>query len=149
GNLADGEAFLEAGAGTGDADAFIGLHAGAGAFGDANLHAHGVAGLEFGELALFLDLGGLLGLELTDDVHRFKPLLSSRQPERPALASQLPAAGLCLRPRGTGTGANPPFLLTARANSRPVARAHTRIGSVCHGPPGIICGIRGPASVWP
>ena len=51
-------------------DAFIGLETGTGAFGDAHLNAHGVARLEFGQRALGFDLGGLFGLELTDDVHR-------------------------------------------------------------------------------
>src|SRR5690606_17384475 len=92
GNLADGEILLEARARTRDADAFIGLDAGAGAFRDANLDAQGVPGLELGKLALFLDFGGLFGLKLANEVHRFIPLLFFEQPERPTLAGRICAA---------------------------------------------------------
>src|SRR5690606_14216740 len=77
GNLANREVLLEARAGAGDADALIGLDAGARTFGDAHLNADGVARLEFGKRALGFDLGGLLGLELTDDVHRVEPFFRS------------------------------------------------------------------------
>src|SRR5439155_26108264 len=73
--LADVEILLEAGAGASDDDTLVALDAGAAAFGDAHLAAHGVARLEFGQLALGFDLGGLLGLELTDEIHLKYPLL--------------------------------------------------------------------------
>src|SRR5262245_14005908 len=41
GNLANGEALIDATAGAADADAFIGLHAGAVAFDDLHIHHHG------------------------------------------------------------------------------------------------------------
>src|SRR6185369_2543154 len=47
GDLADGEALVEPAAGTADADAFIGLHAGALAFDHLDVDDHGVAGAEF------------------------------------------------------------------------------------------------------
>src|SRR4051794_11185949 len=93
-NLADREILLEAGAGAGDDDAFIGLHAGTRSFGDAHVDADRVARLEFRELALFNDFRGLFGLELTDDVHRTNLFLFFRQPERPTVALQ------CLAPLG-------------------------------------------------
>src|SRR6185369_6780195 len=43
GDLADGEALVEPAAGTADADAFIGLHAGALAFDHLDVDDHGVA----------------------------------------------------------------------------------------------------------
>ena len=46
GDLADREALLDAAAGAGDADALVGLHAGALAFLDLDVHDDGVAGLE-------------------------------------------------------------------------------------------------------
>ncbi|EGE57286.1 hypothetical protein RHECNPAF_4460058 [Rhizobium etli CNPAF512] len=70
GDLANGEVFLQAAAGAGDADAFIGLNAGTVAFRDLHVDADGVARGEFGEGALGFDLGGLFGLELLNDVHR-------------------------------------------------------------------------------
>src|SRR5690606_24457524 len=88
GDLADGEALLEARAGAGDADAFIGLYAGAGAFGDTHLYTHGIAGLELRELSLCFNLGGLFGLELTDNVHRENPLLVLRTARALSLARQ-------------------------------------------------------------
>ena len=50
-------------AGAADADAFIGLHAGAGAFRDADVHTDGVSGGEFGQDALGGHCGHLLGVE--------------------------------------------------------------------------------------
>src|SRR4029453_2600800 len=47
GNLADGEALVEPAAGTADADAFIGLHAGALPFDHLDVDDHGIAGAEF------------------------------------------------------------------------------------------------------
>ncbi len=70
GDLADREVFLQAAAGTGDADAFIGLNAGTGAFRDLDVDAERVARGEFRKRALGFDLGGLFGLELLNDVHR-------------------------------------------------------------------------------
>ena len=51
GDLADGEAFLQAAAAAGDADAFIGLNAGALAFGDLDVDDDRVAGGEIRDLA--------------------------------------------------------------------------------------------------
>src|SRR5690606_29828529 len=72
-DLPDGEVLLEARTRTRDADAFVGLNAGARTFGHANQNADGVARLEFRKLALGFNLGGLFGLELTNDVHRPDP----------------------------------------------------------------------------
>ena len=88
GNLANREVLLEARAGAGDADALIGLDAGARTFGDAHLDADRVARLEFGERALGFDLGGLFGLELTDDVHLAEPFFVLAPARAPALADQ-------------------------------------------------------------
>src|SRR5919107_1040892 len=67
GDLADREALLEAAAGPGDADAFIGLHAGALAFLDLHVDDDGVAGLKIGNR--LAELGDLFLLELLNDVH--------------------------------------------------------------------------------
>ena len=68
GNLADGEALVEPGAGAGDDDAFIGLEAFLLAF--ANLHPH-LDGIAMGEIGV-VGLGGeaveLLFLELGNDI---------------------------------------------------------------------------------
>src|SRR5690606_27638623 len=69
GDLANGEALVDAAARTGDADAFLGLYAGTGAFANADVDADGVAGFEFRQLALGFDLGGLFGFQLLDNVH--------------------------------------------------------------------------------
>src|SRR5690606_3928456 len=82
GNLANGEAFAETAARTGDADAFIGLYAGTAAFANADVHANGVAGGEFRQLALGFDLGGLFGFQFLDDVHRSNLYVFLKQPER-------------------------------------------------------------------
>src|SRR3954452_7821507 len=68
GNLADREALLEAAAVAGDADALIGLHAGALAFLDLHVHDHRVARLEVRNG--LVELGNLLLLKLLNDVHR-------------------------------------------------------------------------------
>src|SRR3954466_5022609 len=67
GDLADGEAFLEAGAGAGDAHALIGLHAGALALLDLDVDDQGVAGLEVRHVPA--ELLDLLAVELLEDVH--------------------------------------------------------------------------------
>src|SRR6478609_5416403 len=66
-DLADREALLEAGAGAGDADALIGLHAAALAFLDLHVDDDGIAGLKVRNgLAELLDV---LFVELLDDIH--------------------------------------------------------------------------------
>src|SRR5690606_4091858 len=85
--------------------------------------ANGVAGLEFGELALFLDLGGLLGLELTDDVHWNDSLvLANRQ------SARLTGSRYRLGKRpflGKGTGANSRVLVKFPAIGRLCRRTYT------------------------
>src|SRR6185369_6392533 len=110
----------------------IGLQAGARAFGDAHADAHGVARLEFGKLALAFYLGGLLGLELTDEIHRNNLFLFFRQPERPTLAAQsIWPLGYALCPQGRNAGANSPCLLTGAgrrsAGSRGLIHARREI----------------------
>ena len=67
GDLADGEALVEAAAGTGDAHALVGLHAGPLAFDDLDIDLEGVAGLEIRHL--LAEAGDLLAIELLDNVH--------------------------------------------------------------------------------
>ena len=69
GNLANGEAFVEAAAVAGNADAFIGLHAGALAFLHLDVDDDRVARLEWGDRPASQELGGLLCFELRDDIH--------------------------------------------------------------------------------
>ena len=69
GDLADGEALLQAAAAAGDADALIGLDAAALAFGDLDVDDDRVAGGEIGDWAGGAELGGLFGLQRLDDVH--------------------------------------------------------------------------------
>src|ERR1700683_312080 len=69
GNLANREALLQAAAVARDADAFIGLNAGALAFLDLHIDDDGVAGLEGRDFGGLAKLGGLFGLDRLDDVH--------------------------------------------------------------------------------
>ena len=71
GDLANGEALVDAAARTSDADAFIGLHAGTGTFCHAHVDAERVTCGKFRKGTLGFDLGGLFGFQLLDDVHRF------------------------------------------------------------------------------
>ena len=69
GDLANGEAFVEAAAGTADADAFIGLHAGTLAFDHLHVDDHGVAGREIRDCLGGGQLVELLFFELLNEVH--------------------------------------------------------------------------------
>src|ERR1700733_3119656 len=68
GNLAHREVLVEAVAAPRDADAFVGLDAGALAFRDLDVDDDGVAGLERRNLGPG-QFGRVLGLDLLDDVH--------------------------------------------------------------------------------
>src|SRR5438874_4695600 len=69
GDLANGEALVEPAAGTADADAFIGLHAGALAFDHLDVDDHGVAGAEFRDRLGRRQFIELLFFELLNEVH--------------------------------------------------------------------------------
>src|SRR3984885_11054928 len=69
GNLAHGEALVEPAAGAADADAFIGLHAGAIAFHHLDVDDQGIAGPEVGNRLAGGQLFELLFFELLDEVH--------------------------------------------------------------------------------
>src|SRR5690606_41466763 len=62
GNLANREALAQTATRTGDANAFIGLHAGACAFRYAHENADAVAGRKLRKSALCCNFGGLFGL---------------------------------------------------------------------------------------
>src|SRR5262249_44573433 len=68
GNLAHGEALVDAATGAADADALIGLHAGAIAFHDLDIDDHGVAWREIGDVLLGGQFVVLLFFELLDEV---------------------------------------------------------------------------------
>src|SRR4051794_38327073 len=70
GNLADGEALVEASAGAADADAFIGLHAAAVAFDHLDVDDQGIAGPELRDLLAGGQFVELLFFELLNEVHR-------------------------------------------------------------------------------
>src|ERR1700738_3257844 len=73
GNLAHRKTLIEPAAGTADADAFIGLHAGAVAFDHLDVDDHGVAGREVGNLPGGRQLVALFLCELLDEVHWKSP----------------------------------------------------------------------------
>jgi hypothetical protein len=78
GDLAHGEAFLQAVAAARDAHALKRLNALAVALDDAHIHAHRIARLERRDAALLLDRGGLLPLDFLNDVHGSKPSAAGR-----------------------------------------------------------------------
>src|SRR3981189_1520670 len=69
GDLADGEALVEPAAGTADADALIGLHAGALAFDHLDVDDHGIAGAKLRNRLGRSQLVELLFFELLNEVH--------------------------------------------------------------------------------
>src|SRR5262249_31737905 len=84
GDLAHGEALVEARAGAADADALIGLHAGAVAFDHLHVDDHGVAGGDLRILLVGRQFVELLFFELLDEVHRKSP--SAARPANRGLA---------------------------------------------------------------
>src|SRR4051812_4955180 len=79
GNLADREALVQAMAGAADADAFVGLDAGALAFDHLDVDDHGVARLEVRNGLARGEPFGLLLVERLNQVHRNSPS-AARQP---------------------------------------------------------------------
>src|SRR5699024_5121275 len=75
-DLAHGKAGTDAAALARNADAFIHLHAGAGALGHLIADAQRVAGLEIRKFTV--EGGDLLGLKLGDQIHRGKSFHCSR-----------------------------------------------------------------------
>src|SRR3990167_7157963 len=73
GNLADGKVLVDATAGAGDADAFIGLNALARAFDHLHIDLQRVAGREVGEGLAIRKSFHLLLIELLDDIHGSQP----------------------------------------------------------------------------
>src|SRR6516164_9921103 len=73
GDFADREALIEPGAGTPDADAFIGLHARAVAFHHLDVDDHGVARSEVRNILAGGHFFELLFFELLNEVHRKSP----------------------------------------------------------------------------
>ena len=66
-------------AGAGNAHAFIGLYAGAGAFGNTHQNADGIARARIPAVYAWLRyLSGLFGLDFTDDIHGPQTFLSSK-----------------------------------------------------------------------
>src|SRR5262249_7766998 len=73
GDLADGKAFLQTAAIAGDADAFIGLNAGALAFDDLDVHDDRVAGLKLRNVLASGKAGNFFLLDSLNQVHNRSP----------------------------------------------------------------------------
>src|SRR5262249_13192900 len=86
-DLADGEILVEAAARAGDADAFIGLDAGARTLGHLDIDAKRVARREFRDGAPAGNGVSLLLLDFLADVHGARPSLPRQQPRQPSRRS--------------------------------------------------------------
>src|SRR5690606_28732481 len=87
GDLANGEALVDAAAGTGNYNAFVSLYAGTATFRNAYVDANGVTWGELRQGALGSNLGGLFGFQLFDNVSHINLLFLLKQPERPTYSS--------------------------------------------------------------